>query len=222
MGKLEVIEPTKERKNGYTIWKCRCECGEEILVDTRTLQRSTIKDCGCVTSTHSRGYDLKGKRFTRLMAVKPLEKRKNGSVVWLCQCDCGKTAEITAKELVNGNKKSCGCLGKPPLKDYVGKRFGNLEVISYEEKREGKHYWRCLCDCGRETIVNQTSLQSGKTKSCGCLKAQSVRERLNLVDDTSVRILETVREKRMKTNSSGYTGVYQQKATGKWVAQITF
>ncbi len=48
-GMLEVTAKTSLRKNGYTIWRCRCDCGNEIELDTRTLQRGAIRDCGCVT-----------------------------------------------------------------------------------------------------------------------------------------------------------------------------
>ena len=32
VGRLTVEEPTAEKKAGYTVWKCRCDCGGEILL----------------------------------------------------------------------------------------------------------------------------------------------------------------------------------------------
>jgi hypothetical protein len=49
IGKLTVAAPTDLRKNGYTIWNCDCDCGGSIRLDTRTLQRGTVRDCGCET-----------------------------------------------------------------------------------------------------------------------------------------------------------------------------
>lgn len=49
VGDLIVESPTEERKNGYMIWSCRCSCGNTIRLDTRCLQRGTVKDCGCKT-----------------------------------------------------------------------------------------------------------------------------------------------------------------------------
>ena len=37
IGHLRVEEATSQHKNGYTIWRCHCDCGGEILLDTRTL-----------------------------------------------------------------------------------------------------------------------------------------------------------------------------------------
>ena len=53
--------------------------------------------------------------------------------------------------------------------DLTGKKFGRLIAI---EKIVEKHIakWKCICECGNETIVYQKSLKSGNTKSCGCLK----------------------------------------------------
>lgn len=41
-------------------------------------------------------------------------------------------------------------------------------------------------------------------------------------EGTSVTFLESRRKKPSKSNTSRYTGVYQNKRSGLWVAQITF
>ena len=61
----------------------------------------------------ARTLDLAGKRFGRLVAVEPTEKRSaSGSRIWLCNCDCGKKTEVIGPHLVGGNTQSCGCFGK--------------------------------------------------------------------------------------------------------------
>lgn len=169
VGALTVEEPTKERKASYTVWRCRCDCGGEILLDTRCLQRGTVTDCGCISKVKPGQRDITGQRFGKLTALYPTGDRdRSGSLVWHCRCDCGGEVDAPLHQLSAGYRKSCGCLGNPPLKDYVGKRFGMLTVLEYAGKWDGLHRWRCLCDCGKETIVGQTQLQSGGTKSCGC------------------------------------------------------
>lgn len=221
-GKLTVAADTGKRKNGYTVWRCECDCGGSVELDTRTIQRGTVLDCGCETRTKPGQRDLTGMRFGKLIAVSPTDKRKCGTTVWRCICDCDKVAYVPAGQFLSGYVKSCGCLSHPPLKDFVGKRFGKLTVLSYEGKRAGMHRWRCLCDCGNETVVGQTLLQTGKTKSCGCLQAEVYRENLKLMDGTSVTLLEAGKKRLISSNTSGYTGVYRQRKTGKWAAQITF
>lgn len=53
--------------------------------------------------------------------------------------------------------------------DLTGKKVGKLFVLN-GTKREGKSqmYWKCLCDCGKQSEVDSWSLRKGRTKSCGC------------------------------------------------------
>ncbi len=155
-----------------------------------------------------------------LEVIEAAEQQKDKCRVWRCRCDCEKELLVSAKSLVSGHVKSCGCLARPPLKELVGRRFGILEVVDYEGKRSGMHRWRCRCDCGKETIVGQTLLQSGKTRSCGCLQAESYQKNLKLFEGTSIAVLEAQRKKPSKANTSGHTGVYLDKRSGRWVAQI--
>ncbi len=281
VGKLTVEAATEQRKNGYMIWRCRCSCGGEILMDTRSLQRGTVTDCGCVSKLKPGQKDITGRRFGKLVAVKPTKETLYGTVVWHCICDCGGEIDVPLHQLTAGYRKSCGCLSHPALKEFVGKRFGRLVVTAYAGKRDGMHRWKCLCDCGKETVVGQTLLQSGKTKSCGCLghpevkdlvgrrfgrlvvtayagkqggvhrwrcrcdcgrettvghslllsgktkscgclRAETYRENLKLIGGTSVTILEAGKNRLIASNTSGHTGVYQNKRSGKWAAQITF
>lgn len=223
VGKLTVSASTSQRKNGYTVWNCTCDCGGNIALDTRTLQRGTVRDCGCQTKVKPGQKDLTGQRFGHLICLEPSSQRnEQGKTQWLCKCDCGNECLAVTNQLLCGYKKSCGCLSCPPRKDFVGKRFGRLTVLEYAGKKDGLHQWRCKCDCGQETIVGQTSLQNGHTKSCGCLQRTVVLDNLCLVDGTSVTKLETMRNRRLSSNTSGYTGVYWNSKSQKWRAQITF
>jgi len=223
VGKLSVTEATAARKNGYTIWRCTCDCGGEICLDTRTLQRGTISDCGCATRVSPGQKDLTGMRFGRLVCLAPTDQRsRSGGTIWKCKCDCGKECLAVGTQLTQGYKKSCGCLSRPPIKNYIGKRFGLLTVVSYDGKLEGAHRWKCKCDCGNTTIVHQTLLQSGKTKSCGCLQATIIKDNMRFIDGTSVTSLEKASTRLISSNSSGHNGVYLNKMNQKWTAQITF
>lgn len=223
VGHLTVTEATTSRKNNYIIWKCECTCGGECQLDTRTLQRQTVTDCGCITRISPRQRDLTGLRFGRLVCKEPArEASGTGGTKWLCICDCGNQCITASKQLLSGSKLSCGCLGHPPLKDFIGKQFSQLTVMEYAGKRDGMHRWKCLCTCGNTTVVGQTLLQSGKTKSCGCLQAKIITDNLKLCQGTSVARLEANRKRLLRSNTSGYTGVYQDKRTGRWAAEITF
>lgn len=57
----------------------------------------------------------------------------------------------------------------------TGDKYGMLTVLGVCHSRKVKSgtrkYWKCKCDCGKEVSVITASLVSGKTKSCGCIKA---------------------------------------------------
>ena len=230
IGKLTVAETTERRKNGYTVWRCKCECGGTIDLDTRCLQRGTVTDCGCVSVVRPGMLDLTGQRFGKLVCLRLTdEKDSRGGTQWECRCDCGEICTASLHQLRAGYKKSCGCLGTPPLKNYIGRKFHKLTVVDYDGKRNGMHQWKCRCDCGGEVIVGQTLLQSGHTKSCGCMvRAKKTEDyesafQAGLVDGTSVSVLEARMSKPpIASNTSGHNGVYQIKSSGKWAAQITF
>lgn len=60
--------------------------------------------------------------------------------------------------------------------DRTGLRYGKLIAVELV-KKESKTYWKCLCDCGKETGVFGGHLGNGHTQSCGCLQAQVTKIR---------------------------------------------
>ena len=61
---------------------------------------------------------------------------------------------------------------KGRVKNIIGNRYGKLTVVS---QRNSNCY--CLCDCGNYITLKYGILNSGNTKSCGCLKAEILSER---------------------------------------------
>ena len=47
-GRLTVIERAENDKNGSTRWLCRCECGNEKIIEGGHLRSHKIKSCGCL------------------------------------------------------------------------------------------------------------------------------------------------------------------------------
>lgn len=67
------------------------------------------------------------------------------------------------------------------FKDLTGMKFGRLLVLSRAEDYINKHgkplvRWNCLCDCGNKHVTYGSSLNSGLTKSCGCLQKEWARK----------------------------------------------
>lgn len=133
-----------------------------------------------------RHKDLTGQRFGRLVVEKLSDKKgATRAMYWDCLCDCGGTKTARGTSLRAGKVNSCGCLLQDRYKngvtkiDIVGKRFGRLVVAEETSERtsNGAVKYLCRCDCGNTKVVTGTSLRYGKTKSCGCLAAESTSER---------------------------------------------
>ena len=60
--------------------------------------------------------------------------------------------------------------------DLAGMKFGRLSVIETVGSNGGMKLWRCVCECGTETIVTSNALNKNHTKSCGCRKKEAQLE----------------------------------------------
>lgn len=67
--------------------------------------------------------------------------------------------------------------------DIIDERFGRLTVLSYDSAVKAskgyKHMYLCICDCGNEKIIQRHMLLNGKTKSCGCLNKDVLKNKVH-------------------------------------------
>ena len=115
---LTVIDgPIKiENKKGL-YWKCKCKCGNEKFISTYELNSGNTKSCGCYKNEIFIGnnkkrqtLNLTNKKFGKLTALYPTDKRKDSRIIWYCKCDCGNYIEADTHALQSGHIKSCGCM----------------------------------------------------------------------------------------------------------------
>lgn len=82
-----------------------------------------------------------------------------------------------------------------------GQKYGELEVIGASpEKLWNEAAYICRCSCGETTVATKSQLQTGRKKSCGCLRK---RTPVNALDLTGQRFgnLEVI--ERAGTNERG-------------------
>lgn len=107
-GKLKVLENLSGGKK-----KCKCDCGNIVIVETSNLTSGNTQSCGCLQKERTSETNLKnliGKRFGKLTVIKRAANNRFGHVCWECQCDCGGVTIVDANNLRNGTVNSCGCL----------------------------------------------------------------------------------------------------------------
>ena len=187
------------------------DCFRVALCSSRDLKQGRAQSCESSECQYFQNFrkmrgqyeDLTGQRFGKLTVRSLADKDASGTIRWNCICDCGESITVPAGQLKGGYRKSCGCLSRHPLKNWIGKKFGKLTVLSYEGKKAGKHYWKCVCECGNEVTVCQSNLKNGHTISCGCMNTPYAAR--TLVDGTCIESLRGAIEKKTvsKNNSSG-------------------
>lgn len=110
-------------------------------------------------------------------------------------------------------------------KQYNGKTFGNLKVLSFDGVRNKLRMAKCLClNCGCETSVPYTKLIKGIVKTCfSCAKKNLDKGRAEILDLSKggSSLLSITSDTIKKNNTSGYTGVSKLKS-GKYRAYINF
>ena len=220
-GRLTVLYRV-EKPNSYgkntrgAFWKCKCDCGNEIITAAQALKAGRSISCGCAHKEFmkelgkSSSIDLIGQKYGKLTILERVENIGYGQVSWLCQCDCGNKTIVTSNALRSGNTKSCGCLNYKAKNDLIKQRFGMLTVICQVPKPKGYKtkgsYWKCRCDCGNITIRSATYLQSGKALSCGCIKKGSQGEEKiqQLLQNNKLKYIKEYHFKDCK-GTKGYT-----------------
>ena len=212
-GKLVVIEQAEDyvspKGKHEAKWLCKCDCGNEVVVLGSCLKMDKLKgtkSCGCISKEFIRTltkprYNLIGQKFERLLVLRRADdyvtKQGKHYSRWLCECDCGEIIVVDQSKLLNWHTKSCGCfraekISKIKSIDLTGMRFGKLTVIerleSFVDKNGSKKSsaWFCKCDCGGCKTVRASSLISGDTFSCGCVKSKGEYEIQNLLNNKNI------------------------------------
>lgn len=161
--------------------ECQCDCGNVCIRYLGGLQDGSTQSCGCQLRKYR---NLPGQTFGFLTVLNI--DWEQGEARCNCLCVCGTHKWISARALVRGDTKSCGCwyvvYARSKRKDFTGQRFGQLLVTRMVKKDK---VWKaeCQCDCGHISVVLPSSLTSGDSTSCGCSRRKSLqytRERKRL------------------------------------------
>lgn len=93
-------------------------------------------------------------------------------------------------------------------RDLTNRRFGRLTAVSPTDERIRKNVvWICQCDCGNQTRVPTSYLNSGNTRSCGCLQRETTARvmRVHGLTDTRLhRIWRDMRKRCQNPNHKSY------------------
>lgn len=106
-GNLQVLEKTQEKTNsGSFIFKCRCDCGNEVDVSRHELISGGTNSCGCKRLKYSVGDIINNREILDINGTKTDKNKKRH--YYKCKCLlCGREYEALVSTLES--TISCGC-----------------------------------------------------------------------------------------------------------------
>ena len=79
---------------------------------------------------------------------------------------------------------------KATFKDLTGKVFGKLTAVRCLGKNNhGLTLWECKCECGKTVSVTTCHLTQGHSKSCGCMRKDTLKRKLTTHGKSNHRII---------------------------------
>jgi hypothetical protein len=92
-------------------WHCKCDCGNEIDVDTRNLKTGHTKSCGCLKNKSKNVCDMTNYEDEYLKVLSREGSDEQQIALWKCLCKrCGNTFITRGSSIRAGYIKSCGCV----------------------------------------------------------------------------------------------------------------
>ena len=77
-GRLVVLEHVSFASNSVTLWRCKCDCGNEAIVRQCNLNSGKTQSCGCLCIDKTRETNTThGKSHTRIFNTWSLVSTKN-------------------------------------------------------------------------------------------------------------------------------------------------
>lgn len=245
-GRLKVVKRDgfKIMKNGrrFAVWECVCECGNKKSVVCRYLINGSTRSCGCYGMETRSKNNLKtapGMKFGRLTIVKKAGHDKHGIILWECKCECGKTTIVRSNSLLSGRTISCGCYSREATSER-SKKYNKYSICGDTVTMiasNGKSFMIDKCDLetvkdycwtfdnngyvisGRNVRIHRLIMNPPKGMTVDHINGdRSDNRRCNLRVCTQAQ--NSHNKHSSPLNKSGKIGVYLNKKSLKWIAQI--
>jgi hypothetical protein len=161
--RLTVLSEQPKDKNSMRRWLCSCECGNEKVIYQNALCSGVTRSCGCYNAEQTSKRMSQGwnKVFTQEYLLKE-HKEKQRSLREIAKehgCNVSCIIRYMRKFEIEAND---------PFYALAGQKIEMLFVKDLSCIKNGRSYWNCVCDCGKEKVVCGHSIVRRSAISCGC------------------------------------------------------
>jgi hypothetical protein len=81
-----------------------------VVVNVASIAEAQIALVGVHSPREPRAFDVRPYTYGWLHPLERAGRNGYGDALWLCACECGETAIVSARHLRTGDTRSCGCL----------------------------------------------------------------------------------------------------------------
>lgn len=161
-GELTIISAFRKNRRIYA--ECQCSCGKMCTVRYDCLTSGNTRSCGHLSEkTKFLGYDLSGKiNKYGIKAIKAADKRIDTSVIWECECVCGKIFEVPAYYF--DKIKSCGCEKSNQCKDNGKKNIKTVQKNYYVDGTSAVHIASNTIFSTNKSVIRGVSWDKNREK----------------------------------------------------------
>ena len=165
--------------------------------------------------------DIAGNNYNGLV-VSGYSHNRGNKHYWDVICSCGEKRKPLRKDSLEKHTGLCTCdRTDSGYKDYTGKVFNKLKILSLNKTENGRSYWNVKCVCGKEYISRSDSM-TRNLDGCGshirpyCMEGEKVKVDVSTDKhpNTFTYVEKCIHDKFMK---SGSWWCIQSKVGGLYV-----
>lgn len=191
-GRLTAIKRAGNDNNNNAMWKCKCDCGNELIVRGASLRSGNTRSCGCL---HKDTYLQK-------IGVPNIKARKYNKYLFFDNYTVGFTKQNTPFVIDKEDYDK--------IRDYrwTDNHDGYIATVINIGNKKYKTIFlhRLITNCPSDKVVdhiNHDKTDNRKSNLRICTRQENNRNR-----------------RLAKNNISNTTGVYYNKEIQKWIAYI--
>lgn len=173
---IDICKEWLEDKEKFIEWSLNNGCRLDLTIDRIDNDKGYYPDnCRWVTISENNQNRRSSRFYTFNGKTQNLQQ-------WCTEYNMSRS--VVNKRLSIGWDFSKAITTPVKVRDttsLIGKKYGRLTVIEFSNvDKYRKSKYKCLCECGKYTIINKDKLTSGHTKSCGCIKQEMYNNNKNL------------------------------------------